>query len=149
MQFLKNLCNKLMPKAYSLANENNILGILDQDFILSKKENIICGIEIRGVDYIHQTQDQIVGAFADRVNALNKLTDGVIFKILIKRRKIKVQKEYQNIGNNYASKIIELWEKNKDAYVNQYFLLIESKPSIKGILEKKKSDLTTSYNNNY
>ena len=147
MQFLKNLCNKLMPKAYSLANENNILGILDQDFILSKKENIICGIEIRGVDYIHQTQDQIVGAFADRVNALNKLTDGVIFKILIKRRKIKVQKEYQNIGNNYASKIIELWEKNKDAYVNQYFLLIESKPSIKGILEKKKNDLTTSNTN--
>lgn len=146
MNFIEKLINKLTPKVFSLANESNIIGILDENFILTRKENLVCSIEIDGLDYIHLNQNQIIEAFKDRVSALNKIANGVNIKIFARRRKALINKDYSQVENHYAKNIIAEWEKNKEAYINKYYIIFESASNIKTLLEKKKSEITTSAN---
>lgn len=143
MNFFEKLLHAFAPKVFSLAEENNIVGILDDTFLLTKNENLVCAIALGGRDYIHLSEEQMTEAFASRVLAFNKLTAGISMKIFIRRRKILYQKQY-DIACLYAKKIIEQWEQNKEAYANSYYLIMESSSNLKTFLEQKKTAWTTS-----
>ena len=136
----------LTPKNISIVEENNILGIYDDNTLITKNDNFIQALEINGVSYISLSDENIGSLTKDRKNALNSINNDVNIKILIKRRKKIFNKEY-SIDNHFAKKLINQWEKNEEIYENSYILIVETKNlSTIGYLEKTKQQLTTSIN---
>lgn len=139
------LFGKSLPKNYSIIKENNILGIYNDDFIITKKENLVGMITLEGVNYSNLSQNDMCDLFENRLNALNAITEGVELRIITKRRKYLFNQKYDDIPNIYAREIINLWEGKEKVYSNEYFLIFESKSAnFTGFLEKKKLELTTS-----
>ncbi|MCE3037685.1 VirB4 family type IV secretion/conjugal transfer ATPase [Helicobacter anatolicus] len=147
MNFLESLLYKFAPKTLSMANENNILGLFNEDFLITKKENLVCGIELNGMSYSFATDEIINASFAEKIVAFNSIGD-LNLKILIKRRKHFLKnEELENLGF-YAKNVVDKWRDNQVYYENRYFLILETISSIKGSLEKKKRILTESTLNN-
>lgn len=139
------LFGKSLPKNYSIIKENNILGIYNDDFIITKKENLVGMITLEGVNYSNLSQNDMCDLFENRLNTLNAIAEGVELRIITKRRKYLFNQKYDDIPNIYAREIINLWEGKEKVYSNEYFLIFESKSAnFTGFLEKKKLELTTS-----
>lgn len=63
----------VVPNQYSICQENNIVGKFDSDFLITKSENFVGGIEISGVNYNSATAQNMSDLFLNRINALNAL----------------------------------------------------------------------------
>lgn len=153
MKVLKSFCdfclNYLTPKNYSMIEENNILGIYDNNTLITKSENFIAGVEINGISYISLDDAKIETLLKARQNAINSIDDNVNMKILIRRRKKIFNKNY-HINNIYAKKLIDIWESNEEIYENSYVILVETRTKSSGMsyLESTKRKLTTTQNEN-
>ncbi|PAF53028.1 hypothetical protein BKH42_08210 [Helicobacter sp. 13S00482-2] len=136
---------KTLPNHYSIIEENNILGIYNDDFIITKKENLVGMISVDGVNYSNLNQEDMLELFLNRLNALNAIDEGVELKIITKRREYFFNQKYDDISNEYARRIINLWEGKEKVFSNEYILIFESKSAnFTSFLEKKKLELTTS-----
>ncbi|WP_104712518.1 DNA transfer protein [Helicobacter cetorum] len=149
VEFLKNKASSMffgaLPKHYSMAEENNILGLYNDDFILTKKGNLVGMIALEGISYADLNDEQITKLFNERIVAFNLISSDVEMKIIAKRRKAHFNQQYEHIKNHYAKTIINLWESNEEVYTNSYYLIFETKDTyLKGFLERKKQEWTTS-----
>ncbi len=132
-----------MPKVYSMANENNILGIYDHHFIITKQENLVGALELQGLSYLNLMQQDLEHYFNARQNALDGIPNGVSVRIVAKRRKERI-KQNSHLDNSYAKAIISAFE-SKEIFDHRYYLIFESTTSTpKSFFEKKKLGMTTS-----
>lgn len=139
------LFDKTLPNHYSMVEENNILGIYNDDFIITKNENFIGVITLEGINYSNLNQDDMLELFLNRLNALNAIDEGVELKIITKRRQYIFNQQYDEISNEYARRIINLWEGEEKVFSNEYILIFETKSgNFTSFLEKKKLEMTTS-----
>lgn len=132
-----------------MIEENNILGIYDNNTLITKNENFIAGIEINGISYVSLDDTKIETLLKARHNAINSIDDNVNMKILIRRRKKMFNKNY-HINNIYAKKLIDIWEGKEEIYENSYAILVETRTKSNGMsyLESTKRKLTTTQNEN-
>lgn len=145
-RFIYNTMFETLPNQYSLCEENNILGLFDEYYLLTKTENFVAGIEISGTNYNSATNNDILELAITRVNALNALNDDLELRIVAKRREFFYNKSY-DIHNEYASTIINEWESRERVFTNSYYLILETRnKGAKGFFEKKKLEMTTSIN---
>lgn len=137
--------DKSLPNHYSMIEENNILGIYNDDFIITKNENFIGIITLEGINYSNLNEDDMLELFLNRLNALNAIDEGVELKIITKRRQYTFNQQYEEISNEYARRIINLWEGKEKVFSNEYILIFETKNgNFTSFLEKKKLEMTTS-----
>ncbi len=132
-----------MPKVHSMADENNILGIYDHHFIITKQENLVGALELQGLSYLNLMQQDLEHYFNVRQNALDGIPNGVSVRIVAKRRKERI-KQNSHLDNSYAKAIISAFE-SKEIFDHRYYLIFESTTStLKSFFEKKKLEMTTS-----
>ncbi|WP_163566083.1 VirB4 family type IV secretion/conjugal transfer ATPase [Helicobacter suis] len=133
----------LMPKTYSMVEENNILGIYDHQFLLTKQENLVGLLELQGLSYLNLMQQDLEHYFNARQSALDSIPSGVCLRIVARRRKERV-KQNPHLDNPYAQAIIAAFE-SKEIFDHRYYLIFESTTStLKSFFEKKKLEMTTS-----
>ncbi|WP_104685898.1 VirB4 family type IV secretion/conjugal transfer ATPase [Helicobacter suis] len=133
----------LMPKTYSMVEENNILGIYDSQFLITKQENLVGLLELQGLSYLNLMQQDLEHYFNARKSALDSIPLGVHLRIVAKRRKEQIKQNTQ-IDNPYARAIIAGFE-SKEIYDNRYYLVFESTTgTLKSFFEKKKLEMSTS-----
>lgn len=143
-QFLYNTIFDTLPNQYSICEENNILGRYDEQFLLTKTENFVAGIELHGINYNSATSNDILDLAITRVNALNAISDDIELRIVAKRREFYYNRQY-DIHNQYAQMLINEWESREKVFTNSYYLILETRnKGAKGFFEKKKLELTTS-----
>lgn len=143
-QFLYNTIFDTLPNQYSICEENNILGRYDEQFLLTKTENFVAGIELHGINYNSATSNDILDLAITRVNALNAISDDIELRIVAKRREFYYNRQY-DIHNQYAQMLINEWEGREKVFTNSYYLILETRnKGAKGFFEKKKLELTTS-----
>ncbi|MFC3848508.1 type IV secretion system DNA-binding domain-containing protein [Helicobacter baculiformis] len=141
---LQKLGFGLLPTMYSMADENNIFGMHNDYFIITKREHLVGGLSLEGVPYSSLDEEAISRALNERILALNEISEFIHLKVLARRRKLLFNKTYQHVQNHYAKTIINIWEKNEEVYQNTYLLLLETKnDDLKGFLERQKKALTT------
>ncbi|OOQ14038.1 transporter [Helicobacter pylori] len=134
-QKVSNYFLGVLPKSYSMSEENNILGLYDEHFLLTKNENLVGILRLEGVSYTHLSTEQLQDLFTERQMALDSL-EKVVARLVVKRRKIDYKQNIQS-DSKYLQAILNQFE-NKEVYENQYFLVLESTHSLQGVLEHKK-----------
>ncbi|EJC52846.1 ATPase [Helicobacter pylori Hp P-26] len=135
-----------LPKSYSMSEENNILGLYDEHFLLTKNENLVGILRLEGVSYTHLSTEQLQDLFTERQMALDSL-EKVVVRLVVKRRKIDYQQNIQS-DSQYLQAILNQFE-NKEVYENQYFLVLESAHSLQGVLEHKKKSFMHANRENF
>ncbi|EMH42300.1 VirB4 family type IV secretion/conjugal transfer ATPase [Helicobacter pylori] len=135
-----------LPKSYSMSEENNILGLYDEHFLLTKNENLVGILRLEGVSYTHLSTEQLQDLFTERQMALDSL-EKVVARLVVKRRKIDYQQSIQS-DSKYLQAILNQFE-NKEVYENQYFLVLESTHSLQGVLEHKKKSFMHANRENF
>lgn len=135
-----------LPKSYSMSEENNILGLYDEHFLLTKNENLVGILRLEGVSYTHLSTEQLQDLFTERQMALDSL-EKVVARLVVKRRKIDYQQNIQS-DSQYLQAILNQFE-NKEVYENQYFLVLESTHSLHGVLEHKKKSFMHANRENF
>ncbi|WP_187890689.1 VirB4 family type IV secretion/conjugal transfer ATPase [Helicobacter pylori] len=135
-----------LPKSYSMSEENNILGLYDEHFLLTKNENLVGILRLEGVSYTHLSTEQLQDLFTERQMALDSL-EKVVARLVVKRRKIDYQQNIQS-DSKYLQAILNQFE-NKEVYENQYFLVLESTHSLYGVLEHKKKSFMHANRENF
>ncbi|GAA8448346.1 VirB4 family type IV secretion/conjugal transfer ATPase [Helicobacter pylori] len=135
-----------LPKSYSMSEENNILGLYDEHFLLTKNENLVGILRLEGVSYTHLSTEQLQDLFTERQMALDSL-EKVVARLVVKRRKIDYQQNIQS-DSKYLQAILNQFE-NKEVYENQYFLVLESTHSLHGVLEHKKKSFMHANRENF
>ncbi|WP_187850362.1 VirB4 family type IV secretion/conjugal transfer ATPase [Helicobacter pylori] len=135
-----------LPKSYSMSEENNILGLYDEHFLLTKNENLVGILRLEGVSYTHLSTEQLQDLFTERQMALDSL-EKVVARLVVKRRKIDHQQNIQ-ADSQYLQAILNQFE-NKEVYENQYFLVLESAHSLQGVLEHKKKSFMHANRENF
>ncbi len=135
-----------LPKSYSMSEENNILGLYDEHFLLTKNENLVGILRLEGVSYTHLSAEQLQDLFTERQMALDSL-EKVVARLVVKRRKIDYQQNIQS-DSKHLQAILNQFE-NKEVYENQYFLVLESAHSLHGVLEHKKKSLMHANRENF
>ncbi|EJB58617.1 ATPase [Helicobacter pylori Hp H-30] len=135
-----------LPKSYSMSEENNILGLYDEHFLLTKNENLVGILRLEGVSYTHLSTEQLQDLFTERQMALDSL-EKVVARLVVKRRKIDYKQNIQS-DSQYLKAILNQFE-NKEVYENQYFLVLESTHSLQGVLEHKKKSFMHANRENF
>ncbi|MGL2810554.1 VirB4 family type IV secretion/conjugal transfer ATPase [Helicobacter pylori] len=135
-----------LPKSYSMSEENNILGLYDEHFLLTKNENLVGILRLEGVSYTHLSTEQLQDLFTERQMALDSL-EKVVVRLVVKRRKIDYQQNIQS-NSKHLQAILNQFE-NKEVYENQYFLVLESAHSLQGVLEHKKKSFMHANRENF
>ncbi|EQD98778.1 VirB4 family type IV secretion/conjugal transfer ATPase [Helicobacter pylori] len=135
-----------LPKSYSMSEENNILGLYDEHFLLTKNENLVGILRLEGVSYTHLSTEQLQDLFTERQMALDSL-EKVVARLVVKRRKIDYKQSIQS-DSQYLQAILNQFE-NKEVYENQYFLVLESAHSLQGVLEHKKKSFMHANRENF
>ncbi|EJB65107.1 ATPase [Helicobacter pylori Hp H-42] len=135
-----------LPKSYSMSEENNILGLYDEHFLLTKNENLVGILRLEGVSYTHLSTEQLQDLFTERQMALDSL-EKVVARLVVKRRKIDYKQSIQS-DSKYLQAILNQFE-NKEVYENQYFLVLESAHSLQGVLEHKKKSFMHANRENF
>lgn len=135
-----------LPKSYSMSEENNILGLYDEHFLLTKNENLVGILRLEGVSYTHLSTEQLQDLFTERQMALDSL-EKVVARLVVKRRKIDYQQNIQS-DSKYLQAILNQFE-NKEVYENRYFLVLESTHSLHGVLEHKKKSFMHANRENF
>ena len=118
---IANLIYSALPNQYSMCEENNILGIYDEYFLITKGENFVGAIELQGFNYNSVTEQRLIDLSIDRINSLNALNDTMEARIVVRRREMTYNREYE-IDNIYAKKLINQWENNQRVFVNSYLV---------------------------
>ena len=132
-----NLTYNSLPNQYSMCEENNILGIYNEDYLVTKTENFIGAIELQGFNYNAATEQRLIDLSIDRINSLNALNDAMEARIIVRRRELTYNREYE-IDNIYAEKLINQWENNQRVFINSYMIIFETKNTgAKGFLRRK------------
>ncbi|PDW44882.1 transporter [Helicobacter pylori] len=145
-QKVSNYFLGVLPKSYSMSEENNILGLYDEHFLLTKNENLVGILRLEGVSYTHLSTEQLQDLFTERQMALDSL-EKVVARLVVKRRKIDHQQNIQS-DSQYLQAILNQFE-NKEVYENQYFLVLESTHSLQGVLEHKKKSFMHANRENF
>ncbi|MUU21463.1 VirB4 family type IV secretion/conjugal transfer ATPase [Helicobacter pylori] len=145
-QKVSNYFLGVLPKSYSMSEENNILGLYDEHFLLTKNENLVGILRLEGVSYTHLSTEQLQDLFTERQMALDSL-EKVVARLVVKRRKIDYQQNIQS-DSQYLQAILNQFE-NKEVYENQYFLVLESAHSLQGVLEHKKKSFMHANRENF
>ncbi|GAA9879985.1 VirB4 family type IV secretion/conjugal transfer ATPase [Helicobacter pylori] len=145
-QKVSNYFLGVLPKSYSMSEENNILGLYDEHFLLTKNENLVGILRLEGVSYTHLSTEQLQDLFTERQMALDSL-EKVVARLVVKRRKMDHQQNIQ-ANSKYLQEILNQFE-NKEVYENQYFLVLESTHSLQGVLEHKKKSLMHANRENF
>ncbi|MGL2611303.1 VirB4 family type IV secretion/conjugal transfer ATPase [Helicobacter pylori] len=145
-QKVSNYFLGVLPKSYSMSEENNILGLYDEHFLLTKNENLVGILRLEGVSYTHLSTEQLQDLFTERQMALDSL-EKVVARLVVKRRKIDYQQNIQS-DSQYLQAILNQFE-NKEVYENQYFLVLESTHSLQGVLEHKKKSFMHANRENF
>ncbi|MGL2634692.1 VirB4 family type IV secretion/conjugal transfer ATPase [Helicobacter pylori] len=145
-QKVSNYFLGVLPKSYSMSEENNILGLYDEHFLLTKNENLVGVLRLEGVSYTHLSTQQLQDLFTERQMALDSL-EKVVARLVVKRRKIDYQQSIQ-ADSQYLQAILNQFE-NKEVYENQYFLVLESAHSLQGVLEHKKKSFMHANRENF
>ncbi|MGN8369659.1 VirB4 family type IV secretion/conjugal transfer ATPase [Helicobacter pylori] len=135
-----------LPKSYSMSEENNILGLYDEHFLLTKNENLVGILRLEGVSYTHLSTEQLQDLFTERQMALDSL-EKVVVRLVVKRRKIDYKQSIQS-DSQYLQAILNQFE-NKEVYENRYFLVLESTHSLHGVLEHKKKSFMHANRENF
>ncbi|WP_120900301.1 VirB4 family type IV secretion/conjugal transfer ATPase [Helicobacter pylori] len=135
-----------LPKSYSMSEENNILGLYDEHFLLTKNENLVGILRLEGVSYTHLSTEQLQDLFTERQMALDSL-EKVVARLVVKRRKIDYKQSIQS-DSKYLQAILNQFE-NKEVYENRYFLVLESTHSLHGVLEHKKKSFMHANRENF
>ncbi|WP_033764316.1 VirB4 family type IV secretion/conjugal transfer ATPase [Helicobacter pylori] len=135
-----------LPKSYSMSEENNILGLYDEHFLLTKNENLVGILRLEGVSYTHLSTEQLQDLFTERQMALDSL-EKVVARLVVKRRKIDYKQNIQS-DSQYLQAILNQFE-NKEVYENRYFLVLESTHSLHGVLEHKKKSFMHANRENF
>ncbi|MCQ2721992.1 VirB4 family type IV secretion/conjugal transfer ATPase [Helicobacter pylori] len=135
-----------LPKSYSMSEENNILGLYDEHFLLTKNENLVGILRLEGVSYTHLSTEQLQDLFTERQMALDSL-EKVVARLVVKRRKIDYKQSIQS-DSQYLQAILNQFE-NKEVYENRYFLVLESTHSLHGVLEHKKKSFMHANRENF
>ncbi|GAA7503866.1 VirB4 family type IV secretion/conjugal transfer ATPase [Helicobacter pylori] len=135
-----------LPKSYSMSEENNILGLYDEHFLLTKNENLVGILRLEGVSYTHLSTEQLQDLFTERQMALDSL-EKVVARLVVKRRKIDYRQSIQS-DSQYLQAILNQFE-NKEVYENRYFLVLESTHSLHGVLEHKKKSFMHANRENF
>ncbi|EMH06564.1 type IV secretion/conjugal transfer ATPase, VirB4 family [Helicobacter pylori GAM245Ai] len=135
-----------LPKSYSMSEENNILGLYDEHFLLTKNENLVGILRLEGVSYTHLSTEQLQDLFTERQMALDSL-EKVVARLVVKRRKIDYKQNIQS-DSKHLQAILNQFE-NKEVYENQYFLVLESTHSLHGVLEHKKKSFMHANRENF
>ncbi|KAA6507334.1 VirB4 family type IV secretion/conjugal transfer ATPase [Helicobacter pylori] len=135
-----------LPKSYSMSEENNILGLYDEHFLLTKNENLVGILRLEGVSYTHLSTEQLQDLFTERQMALDSL-EKVVARLVVKRRKIDYKQSIQS-DSKHLQAILNQFE-NKEVYENQYFLVLESAHSLQGVLEHKKKSFMHANRENF
>ncbi|GAA7649873.1 VirB4 family type IV secretion/conjugal transfer ATPase [Helicobacter pylori] len=135
-----------LPKNYSMSEENNILGLYDEHFLLTKNENLVGILRLEGVSYTHLSTEQLQDLFTERQMALDSL-EKVVARLVVKRRKIDYKQNIQS-DSQYLQAILNQFE-NKEVYENRYFLVLESTHSLHGVLEHKKKSFMHANRENF
>ncbi|MGL2785195.1 VirB4 family type IV secretion/conjugal transfer ATPase [Helicobacter pylori] len=135
-----------LPKSYSMSEENNILGLYDEHFLLTKNENLVGILRLEGVSYTHLSTEQLQDLFTECQMALDSL-EKVVARLVVKRRKIDYKQSIQ-ADSQYLQAILNQFE-NKEVYENQYFLVLESVHSLHGVLEHKKKSFMHANRENF
>nr|WP_173361703.1 type IV secretion system DNA-binding domain-containing protein [Helicobacter cetorum] len=92
------------------------------------------------------SSDDITRMFEYRTQGLNEIVDGVVLRIVVKRRVGTYKSCYdpKKSKNKYASIIVDTFENNKEIWKTDYYLLIETKnDSVVRMLERLKEKTTT------
>ncbi|OOP98136.1 transporter [Helicobacter pylori] len=145
-QKVSNYFLGVLPKSYSMSEENNILGLYDEHFLLTKNENLVGILRLEGVSYTHLSTEQLQDLFTERQMALDSL-EKVVARLVVKRRKIDYKQNIQS-DSQYLQAILNQFE-NKEVYENQYFLVLESTHSLQGVLEHKKKSFMHANRENF
>ncbi|MGL2372482.1 VirB4 family type IV secretion/conjugal transfer ATPase [Helicobacter pylori] len=145
-QKVSNYFLGVLPKSYSMSEENNILGLYDEHFLLTKNENLVGILRLEGVSYTHLSTEQLQDLFTERQMALDSL-EKVVARLVVKRRKIDYKQSIQS-DSQYLQAILNQFE-NKEVYENQYFLVLESAHSLQGVLEHKKKSFMHANRENF
>lgn len=153
LEKIKHLFSKMfvgsIPNNYSLISENNILGIYDYNFLITKDENFVTGLTIDGINYLSLNSNMILDSLENRINMLNTIGDNIEIRVVVKRRKVVIDKEYDYIKNRYAREIINTWEKKATVFENKYLIILETKKEkMTSYLEEKKIRATTTEGEN-
>ncbi|WP_104760581.1 VirB4 family type IV secretion/conjugal transfer ATPase [Helicobacter cetorum] len=127
-----------LPKSYSMSEENNILGLYDENFLLTKNENLVGILSLEGASYSHLSFEQLQNLFTERQMALDSLEE-VVVRIVAKRRKYAYKQDIQ-ASCEYVKALLER-SYNQEIFENQYFLVLESTSSLQGFLKYKKKRL--------
>ncbi|BCD46422.1 VirB4 family type IV secretion/conjugal transfer ATPase [Helicobacter suis] len=131
-----------LPKVHCMTEENNILGLYDARFLLTKSEQLVGMLQIEGLSANAMAKEELQGYFQSKQNALDQL-QGVVLRVHTKRRKLQLKHDH-HLSNPYAQSILNQFE-NKTIYENTYTLIFETtKSPIKDFLEQKKLEITTS-----
>ncbi|WP_120944938.1 VirB4 family type IV secretion/conjugal transfer ATPase [Helicobacter labacensis] len=130
------------PKVYSMVEENNILGLYDTRFLLTKQEQLVGAVQIEGLSLSALAQQDLENYFECKHNALSQLC-GIVLRIYTKRQEITL-KQNPRVQNPHAQEIIYNFE-SKSIYENSYYLILETTTTpLKGFFETKKRALIAS-----
>lgn len=139
------------PEIYSMSKETNIACKLDENYILTKDENIATAIEFEGISYSSSDQAQELSYLQSRVMFFNNIKSDIEINIIIKKIK-KASMEDKDDGsikltNIYANEIIQKWTSDKDFFTIKYYFIISTiSKNITGALESLKQKATTEKN---
>ncbi|MFC3846979.1 TraM recognition domain-containing protein [Helicobacter baculiformis] len=129
-----------LPKVYSMVEENNILGLYDSHFLLTKQEQLVGILYLEGMSLNAMSNKDLEGYFESKHNALSQLGD-IVLRIYTQRRQV-VLKQNSHVQNPHARHLIHSFE-SKSIYENAYYLILETTTHpIKGFFEKKKREIT-------
>lgn len=139
--------NRAEKRLFSINEVNNIAGILNNEFVMTKNGNLVRAIKIEGVNYSTKTQGEMEALLYSRNQAFTTLDSGITLKILAKRREAFFKKEYENITDGLARAVIEQWE-NKKVFYNDYYIIFELDMSekatkLKSLKEGKEKEKTS------
>ncbi|WP_104732646.1 TraM recognition domain-containing protein [Helicobacter salomonis] len=130
----------VLPKVYSMVEENNILGLYDTHFLLTKQEQLVGMVRIEGLSLNAMSDKDLEGYFESKHNALSQLSN-IVLRIYTQRRQVAL-KQNPHVQNPHARHLIHRFE-SKSIYENTYYLILETATHpLKGFFEKKKLEIT-------
>ncbi|MDR2066219.1 MAG: ATP-binding protein [Endomicrobium sp.] len=144
MSILDRVVNTFAKNLNTLADDNNILGIYNDQTLVTKDANFVIGYELAGISLASMMPDEEEEKAQLRNIFFSKMGDTININIFVKRNSIKLNQNKEfHILNCYSKPIIEKWEKNYNAFdVNYYVILSTRAKTFTNYLEQKRDKIT-------
>ncbi len=133
---------------YSLNEENNILGKYDENFLITKDENLVSIISINGISYSSLDDDRIEKIFDIRNNFFKGIDPSIAINIFQKRVPLKIESLKKINTNKHVNKIINQWEDDFEIFNTVYYISLCTKKNFSSALEKQKQKQISTKNIN-